>query len=119
MNALLNQKFIVAVLTAVLALLTTTGVLHTEVSDAHIAEAATLIMALAAAWFHGSTAGATVASNDVTNAAISAAQNAVGDILHEAVLRLEAAATKPAPAAPAKTVAAGVPASPSAPVATA
>jgi hypothetical protein len=118
---MLNKSLITAILTAIAALLTTTGILPKEISDAHIAEAATLVMALAATYLHahgaGQVAGASNVTADVTGAveraAIHAAEGAVSDIVHAAVQALASAtpaAPAPAPAPVTNVVEAAAPA---------
>lgn len=105
MDSLLNSKFLTAVLAAVAAGLVSTGVLPREVSDAHIAQASTLLMALIAIWQHGKAAGSAntgdttaSATNAAVSAAVNAAEHAVGEIVTAALAAIETATPAPAPA---------------------
>lgn len=111
MNSLLNQRLLIAVLTAIAAVLTNTGILPKEISDAHIAQIATLVMAFAAIYLHahanGAATGTASASTAITNAAKGVAEDAASAAFHAVLGALEqhtatiAAAAAPAPAAPA------------------
>lgn len=113
-ESLLNTRFVTAILTAIAAALVSTGILPKEISDAHIAQAATLLMALAAIYAHGKAAGAAsgahTVTTSVTDAAIAATEHAVGEIVTSALVALEKATQAPAPAPAPKPAVAPAPA---------